>query len=174
MVRRVRSHRGRFRRDPESESPEKHTTDEGSISPDLGLNRERLQDAFGNSADLVMRELRIGDRGTIAVLVVHIDGLADKRLVSQSVIDQITGPISTCVDPVKAYFELRDRVLSSSGIAEVHCMDEFLGRVVGGRLWGSRPWRGQRSCLRHKGLGEARRRGANDRIHYPGAEGRVH
>ncbi|MDP2995826.1 MAG: spore germination protein, partial [Anaerolineales bacterium] len=64
--------------------------------------------------------------------VVHIDGLADKRLVSQSVIDQITGPISTCVDPVKAYFELRDRVLSSSGIAEVHCMDEFLGRVVGG------------------------------------------
>ncbi|MGE5587015.1 MAG: spore germination protein [Clostridia bacterium] len=102
------------------------------ISPELSVNRERIKAAFGDSADLVLRELRTGARGKISVLVVHIDGLVDKRQLAEAVVEQIVDVDLEWGDPKQAYADLKTRLLSASGVEEVDSLDEFINHVAGG------------------------------------------
>ncbi|HHX25474.1 MAG TPA: spore germination protein, partial [Firmicutes bacterium] len=73
------------------------TRDQGASpsSPHAGLskrlreNEALIRDAFGNSCDLIVRKVRFGTGRGIAVLVVHLDGLVDKELVSEAIIKPI-------------------------------------------------------------------------------------
>ena len=105
-------------------------TTEERISSRLQANCERIKDAFGNSPDLVLRNLETGDKGKISVLVVHIDGLCDKRLVSETIIGQVTGINNKWGSPKQAYMDLKDRILSASGVREVDSLDEFINHVI--------------------------------------------
>jgi len=105
---------------------------EGRISSRLPVNRDRIKAAFGNSADLVLRDLRTGAQGKISALVVHIDGLVDKRQVAEAVIEQITDMGLKWDDPRQAYADLKARLLSASGVEEVDSLDRFITHIAGG------------------------------------------
>lgn len=102
------------------------------ISADLSVNRERIGSAFGNSPDLVTRDLRTGARGRISALVIHIDGLVDKRLLAEAVVERITGLQLEWTDPAQAYEDLKTRLLASSGVEEVDTLGEFIGGIARG------------------------------------------
>ncbi|HHV62289.1 MAG TPA: spore germination protein [Firmicutes bacterium] len=102
------------------------------ISSKLQVNYERIKAAFGNSPDLVLRYLEAGDQGKISALVVHIDGLCDKRLVSETVVEHITDINHKWDSPEQAYVDLRDRLLSVSGVSEVNSLGEFITHVASG------------------------------------------
>jgi len=102
------------------------------ISADLSVNRERIGSAFGNSPDLVTRDLRTGARGRISALVIHIDGLVDKRLLAEAVVERITGLQLEWTDPAQAYEDLKTRLLASSGVQEVDALGEFIGGIARG------------------------------------------
>ncbi|HHY46259.1 MAG TPA: spore germination protein, partial [Firmicutes bacterium] len=121
---------GRRRRQGSSQA--RTDSDEERISSRLLVNRERIKAAFGNSADLVLRKLETGDRGKISILIVHIDGLCDKRLVSETVIEQLTDINHKWDSPKQAYVDLRDRILSPSGVREVDSLDKFINHVTSG------------------------------------------
>lgn len=105
---------------------------EERISPELSVNRERIKAAFGDSADLILRDLETGAQGKISALVVHIDGLVDKRQVTEAVIEQITDIDHKWDSARQAYADLRDRLLSASGVREVDSLDKFITRVASG------------------------------------------
>ncbi|NPV80271.1 MAG: spore germination protein [Firmicutes bacterium] len=105
---------------------------EEQISSRLRVNQERIKAAFGNSADLVLRKLETGDQGKISVLIVHIDGLCDKLLASKTIIEQITDINHEWGSPEQAYVDLRNRILSASGVREVDSLDEFINHVTCG------------------------------------------
>ena len=102
------------------------------ISADLSVNRERIGSAFGNSPDLVTRDLLTGARGRISALVIHIDGLVDKRLLAEAVVERITGLQLEWTDPAQAYEDLKTRLLASSGVEEVDTLGEFIGGIARG------------------------------------------
>lgn len=102
------------------------------ISADLSVNRERIGSAFGNSPDLVTRDLWTGARGRISALVIHIDGLVDKRLLAEAVVERITGLQLEWTDPAQAYEDLKTRLLASSGVEEVDTLGEFIGGIARG------------------------------------------
>ena len=102
------------------------------VSADLSVNRERIESAFGNSPDLVTRELRAGARGRISVLVTHIDGLVDKRLIAEAVVERITGLQLEWTDPAQAYEDLKTRLLASSDVEEVETLGEFISGIARG------------------------------------------
>ena len=105
---------------------------EEQISSKLQANCERIKAAFGNSPDLVLRNLETGDKGKISVLVVHIDGLCDKRLVSETIIEQVTSINNKWGSPKQTYIDLKDRILSASGVREVDSLNEFINHVICG------------------------------------------
>lgn len=102
------------------------------ISSELDVNRHRIESAYGNSTDLALRELQTGIRGKVRVLIVHIDGLVDKRLVSENVIERITDPSCDWGSSRQVYSDLRDRLLSTSQVKEVSTFDELLSLVSSG------------------------------------------
>lgn len=102
------------------------------ISADLSVNRERIGSAFGNSPDLVTRDLWTGARGRISALVIHMDGLVDKRLLAEAVVERITGLQLEWTDPAQAYEDLKTRLLASSGVEEVDTLGEFIGGIARG------------------------------------------
>ncbi|MEW6228161.1 MAG: spore germination protein [Bacillota bacterium] len=106
---------------------------EKRISSELPVNRERIKAAFGNSADLVLQDLETGAQGKVSALVVHIDGLCDKRLVAEVVIRQIADTEHEWNSGKQAYMDLKDRLLSGSAVKEVDSLDSFVAGVSDGK-----------------------------------------
>jgi spore germination protein KA len=76
--------------------------------------------------------MRVGARGTVSVLVVHIDGLVDKRLLVEMVIERITDAERDWSGAKEAYEDLKARLLATSGVEEVDSLDDFVDGVARG------------------------------------------
>ncbi|MGE5573680.1 MAG: spore germination protein [Bacteroidota bacterium] len=129
MLRRLLSRR--MRRKQDSGRAETSSV-EGRISSRLSINREKIKAAFGDSADLVLRGLQAGAQGKISALIVHMDGLVDKRQVAEAVIEHITDMDLKWDNPRQAYADLKARLLSASGVEEVDSLDKFITYVACG------------------------------------------
>ena len=107
------------------------------LSKKLRENEALIRDAFGNSSDLVIREVRFGISPGIAVLVVHMDGLVDKSLVSEAVIKPI-GVTSELFEsgqqsPAQIRDRLRDRLILVSDLKQISDKSDFLGSIASGK-----------------------------------------
>ena len=107
------------------------------LSKKLRENEALIRDAFGNSSDLVIREVRFGISPGIAVLVVHMDGLVDKSLVSEAVIKPIgvTSEIlpSERLSSIQVQDRLRDRLILLSDVKQVSDKAGLLNCIAGGK-----------------------------------------
>jgi len=66
------------------------------LSPDLAVNRSRLKDLLGDSADIVYRELKATGPVPTTVLAIYIDGLVNVTLVNEAIFFPLTvGAIRT-------------------------------------------------------------------------------
>lgn len=102
------------------------------VSGHLSVNREHIKNAFGDSSDLVLRELAVGTEDELRLLVVHIDGLASKQLITDAVIRRITSAQLLSPDPSRFYAQLRDRLIAASGVDELTSMDEVISHITQG------------------------------------------
>lgn len=107
------------------------------LSKRLRENEALIRDAFGNSPDLVIREVKFGASPGIAVLVVHMDGLVDQGLVSEAIIRPI-GVTSELLEPerlslAKVQDRLRDRLILVSDVKQISGKSDFLGWIAAGK-----------------------------------------
>jgi len=121
---------------PGLESFELDTPGAGDISASISENENRIREAFGNSADLVIRKIKFGAYSDIQVLVVHIDGLVDDQMVIQSIIRPINffseWPPLEDPTPARVYNQLKDRLIAKDELSEVGRMEDLLKEVCSG------------------------------------------
>lgn len=107
------------------------------LSKRLRENEALIRDAFGNSPDLVIREVKFGASPGIAVLVVHIDGLVDKNLISEAIIKPIgvTSKLleSERLSSAQIRDRLRDRLLLVPDLKQVSDKSDFLSSIAAGK-----------------------------------------
>ena len=107
------------------------------LSRKLRENEAFIRDAFGNSCDLIIREVRFGISPGIAVLVVHIDGMVDTALVSEAIIKPI-GVTSELLEPerlssAQVQDMLKDRLILLSDVKQVSDIADLFHSIAGGK-----------------------------------------
>ncbi len=102
------------------------------ICPDPRDNEAYILDAYGHSGDVVVRRLKL-DSG-LQVLVAHIDGLVDHRILSANIVARITDESDVRLrSPGEAHRVLKDRLLTACQVWETDDMTELLRAMT----WGS-------------------------------------
>lgn len=76
---------------------------------------KKLSERFGNSADVVIRRLKIG-KEELPAAIVYIAGLVDEQLVSQSLLEDLIDIPS--VQPEQAVCLIYDKTLAIGGVKE--------------------------------------------------------
>ncbi len=104
----------------------------GPLSKNVKVNETLIKQSFGNSSDLVVRELRVGPGGRFTVLVVYVDGLVDKTLISENLIERISDQTAKWCNPEQAYDDLKNRIIAVSDVKETGDLDNFLNHVARG------------------------------------------
>lgn len=97
-------------------------------------NRAALAGAFGNSPDLVLRDLQLSPQGPEGLLVC-LNGLVEASLVGSSVIEAISlmdQEDAALTDPAKLLEALRLRYLATTEVVEVSSMRPLLRRLTSG------------------------------------------
>jgi spore germination protein KA len=84
-----RSIHNKFKKPPvqNSESQPAHPGDQ--LSASLGPNLQRIKQALGNSPDIIIREVRIGKDGDQTIAILYTDGLVDKNVVSNFIMESM-------------------------------------------------------------------------------------
>ncbi|MGI6035070.1 MAG: spore germination protein [Limnochordia bacterium] len=101
------------------------------LSANLSINRRRLSQSYGNSADVIIRELKVGPR-KIRVLLVLIDGLVDKTLIAETVMKPLANHGKHWKSPRQAFTELKQGLLPNIGIRATTTLENLLGDISRG------------------------------------------
>lgn len=107
------------------------------ISGNLDENIRYIKTSLGNSPDLIIRKFGIGIKQQIMCAVVHIDGMADKNIISQNVlknlmIDARLTPPGINKIQGNAFRWIRDSVVSLSEVKEATELKDVLDAVLSG------------------------------------------
>lgn len=120
---------------PEEEKPE-DIGDVGEIPPEIKLS-DKLQDnlktfkeLLGNSADINLREFKVGKSPGVDAFIFWVDGMADKQMIGDNVVKSLTIGAKevelSSVTPVKALEELQQRYLSVGDVQQVKTLAEAI------------------------------------------------
>ena len=99
------------------------------ISLSLKQNMKKLSERFGNSADVVIRRLKIG-KEELPAAIVYIAGLVDEQLVSQSLLEDLIDIPS--VQPEQAVCLIYDKTLAIGGVKEAEKWKSLYAGLVAG------------------------------------------
>ncbi len=86
---RNRSIHNKFKKPPVQHTESKPAHSEAQLSPNIGSNLQRIRQALGNSTDIIIREVRIGKDGEQIIAILYTDGLADKNIVSDFIMESM-------------------------------------------------------------------------------------
>lgn len=90
---------------------------------------KKLSERFGNSADVVIRRLKIG-KEELPAAIVYIAGLVDEQLVSQSLLEDLIDIPS--VQPEQAVCLIYDKTLAIGGVKEEEKWKSLYAGLVAG------------------------------------------
>lgn len=85
---------GKFNRMVKKQFPSRHRTvdhviEENPLSPNLEQNIQRLKEIFDSCSDVVFREFKIGTERPIRALLLYIDGLSEKSMLTDNVLKSL-------------------------------------------------------------------------------------
>jgi spore germination protein KA len=93
-----------------SESKPAHSGE--PLSASLGQNLQRIRQTMGNSTDIIIREVRIGKDGDQIIAILYTDGLADKNIVSDFIMESMMLDNSLSGD-------VKGRIQTSSNVMQI-------------------------------------------------------
>ncbi|EHS59722.1 spore germination protein [Paenibacillus sp. Aloe-11] len=95
------------------QNTEKQPTYSGEpFSASLGQNLQRIRQTVGNSTDIIIREVRIGKDGDQIIAILYTDGLADKNIISDFIMESIMLDNSLSRD-------VESRIQTSSNVMQI-------------------------------------------------------
>ncbi|MCY9665775.1 spore germination protein [Paenibacillus alginolyticus] len=104
---------------------------------DLKANIHKVQQAVGNSTDVIIREMKVGESGDVIAAVIYTDGLTDTKSVNNFVIENLLQDLRLTEVKQKVKTEnilqiMRDFALTVGEIKEVSDFETFLTSVLSG------------------------------------------
>ncbi len=107
------------------------------VVKDLKQNLSLLKTIFANCYDVVIREFKIGGLQQTAAFLVMIDGLADSKVVNESLlkclmIDSYSTVSEWGINKNKIYAFAKERLLTVSGMKETENFEDVIDAVLSG------------------------------------------
>lgn len=103
-----------------------------ALAPQLEVNAERIKEAFGNSSDLELRYLVVGQDRRTSVLVVFIDGMTDEDYLSRAMLVPLAETESVWSNALEAYQDMKGRLLAIGDVREVQALEQVLTAISAG------------------------------------------
>ncbi|KRE38724.1 spore germination protein [Paenibacillus sp. Soil522] len=73
------------------------------LNESLDENIRKIKKDLGSSDDIIIREIRIGNEGSIKIAVLYTDGLADKKVITDFILDTLM--LDTNTESIKQLHE---------------------------------------------------------------------
>jgi spore germination protein KA len=110
-----------------------------SINEIIEINIKTLQDAIGKSDDVVFREFRIGNDEETRAFVCFIDGLVDKKVVSDYIIRALTFDIHTSrankpIESGNIVTTIKEDILSVTNSKEANNYSTVIEGILSGEI----------------------------------------
>jgi spore germination protein KA len=110
----------------------KRRSQDEQISLQLDVNVARIQDEFGHSADLQVRQIQVGQKDATRLALVSIDGLTDKQYLTDAVLSPITQTTATWNNGAEAFAYLKGQLLAVSEVSASELLAEVLAALAAG------------------------------------------
>ena len=118
----------RNRQEEKTASPKREET----LSSQLEANADRIKTEFGDSADIQIRRLRIGRDGQRHALLISIDGLIDKKYLTEAVLLPLVQTDIPTGSGVEVFQYLKEQMLAVAEVTETDRMARVLMALGGG------------------------------------------
>ena len=102
------------------------------LTSDIRRNVEMVKNSFGDSADIVVREMPGTSANTPSMALIHIDGLVCQELVAEVLLARIADHQDEWRDPRQAFQALKGRVVSVSQVRETTVLEELVEQLCAG------------------------------------------
>lgn len=109
-----------------------------SLSINLQENIQKIREALGNSSDIAIREIRIGQKGNIRAAVFFTDGLADSKSINDFIMKSLMLDVrelelGQMISSEHNVIQLiKEQALTVGGIKDVFDIDTLLTAIVSG------------------------------------------
>ncbi|WP_211750205.1 spore germination protein [Paenibacillus sp. Marseille-Q4541] len=104
------------------------------LSENLDDNVAFIKKEFGNSTDLIIRDLNISDESSLRAVLIYVEGLTDTVTIQESIIQALTSEdFIKKLDPKKDLFSLvKKTVISTSNIRELMNSNDIFSSILSG------------------------------------------
>ena len=111
-----------------------------TLEQSLTENVQRIKELFGNSEDIIMREIRIGKGGKIRVCLVFTDGLIDSQSAQNFIMESLmtdlrmTDVVTEPFNGLNLLSYLKEMVLTVGDIQDVFDLTNLLDSLLNGKV----------------------------------------
>jgi spore germination protein KA len=133
MFKRIRKHLGREKQENNSGTVPMNADD--PLPQSIDKVKEKLEEFFSDCSDYIQREIVCGEDNDVRILVAHIDGFVDKKVLNQDIIRPILDYFSCSDRPYRAkyvYQLVKSCIISNNEIEEIESMRQAVYRIVSG------------------------------------------
>ncbi|MGI6037115.1 MAG: spore germination protein [Limnochordia bacterium] len=101
------------------------------LTKDLKTNRAWLEEIFGQSSDVIIREYGIGYQNRIKVMTIYIEGLVDTDLLVTTLLKPMTSFRRPWPTGQEAYQDLKGRY-AMNNVTETPYLEDFVAKIMVG------------------------------------------
>ncbi|UUZ86248.1 spore germination protein [Paenibacillus sp. P26] len=110
---------------------------DAALRPSLRENLQKVRETLGNSTDLIIREVAVGEGGTLRAAVLYTDGLTDVKSVDRFILEALMADgVLTLAEQTGtlpgALQKLKDRALTVSEIRDVADFNTLFTQLLSG------------------------------------------
>ncbi|WP_332632621.1 spore germination protein [Halalkalibacter flavus] len=108
------------------------------ISEHLDENVKNIKESLGNSSDLEIREFKTGKPSLHKVAIVYINGLADKNIISNFIIERLLGNVHDDKNvnpqsPSELFTYIKENILAVGTVEDITKWDKLLLNLLSGK-----------------------------------------
>jgi spore germination protein KA len=107
------------------------------LSSDQNENLKTIKEVLGNSSDLMIRKFKMGKPTMHTVVLLYINGLADKEMIGNFIMERLMGDgnqmESAPQQPSQLFTYIKDKILTIAGIEAVTDWKEILRSLLSGQ-----------------------------------------
>ncbi|WP_417897677.1 spore germination protein [Bacillus haimaensis] len=103
-----------------------------SIENGLKENIENIKNTFHHTSDLVVRNIKVGFKGSVDMAVIYLDGIIDLDLIQEHVVKPLLEPFKTVGSKESFFDQIMERIIESADVKTTTHYKELTDAIVQG------------------------------------------
>ena len=123
---------------PEQKTQQHETVRVGPLHTSLQDNIQQIKQSLGNSTDIVIREICVGEAGILRLAIIYTDGLADQKMIADFILEselfdtKISKADAQLSDSLRKISVIKEFVMSIGSVSDVSSFKDLLHYVLSG------------------------------------------